>query len=143
MSVSGTVSDAAHIIAGFDLPSVDQFLAGLSGPSSSLSARDHKKVDLTEQQEMFHALKVVVEHVDGTGEAASSHDLKELYASLEQADAEARHGRRDVDALRKVRTILEHLWACNSGYLAQAAEILANCSRDSKCFIGILGQLSF
>lgn len=144
MSSSGGIStDVAHneagsqdstIAAGFDLPAVDQVLASLSGPSSSLPARDHEKIDQGKQYDMFCALKNVIEHAEGAAEAGNSFDLKELHASLEQADAEARRGRRDVDALRNVHAVLGHLWSCNSGYLVQAAEILANGSRDRESF---------
>lgn len=82
---------------------------------------------------MFRALKNVIENSEAITGAGNSFDLKELHASLEQADADARHGRRDTESLDSVKTILHQLWACNSGLLAQAAEILANGSRDREC----------
>ena len=75
-----------------------------------------------------------IEQTKRSSEADNSFDLKEVHASLEQANAEAGQGCRDVDALQSAQTILHRLWLCNSGYLTQAAEILANASRDRELF---------
>lgn len=116
--------------SGIDLPSVDLVLQDLPQISTSLPSRDTETIDSEEQEMMFRSLKSIIERVEGTTEAAGSFDLKELHASLEQGDADARRGRRDLESLRSVRTIIDRLWSCNSPYLAQAAEVLANGSRD-------------
>lgn len=114
-----------------DLPSVDQVLSGLPDISSILPVQD-ATVDLKDQEAMFRALKNIIEHAEQTSEVGNSFDLKELHASLGQAEEEARLGRRDATTLESVHTTLVQLWSCNSTLMAQAAEILANGSRDRK-----------
>ena len=126
----GSAIRAPAPASGLNLPSVDLVLQDLPQISTSLPSRDTETIEPEEQERMFRSLKSIIEHVEGTAEAAGSFDLKELHASLEQADADARRGRRDLESLQSVRTIIDHLWSCNSEYLAQAAEVLANGSRD-------------
>lgn len=114
----------------FDLPSVEQVLSGLPELSPSLSSRDTEPLSPEDQEKMFRALRTVIENAEGTAEAGNAFDLKELHASLELADADARRGRRDSESLQGVLKILNQLWASNSQFLAQAAEVLANGSRD-------------
>ena len=121
--------NAPALASGFDLPSVDQVLQSLPQISTSLLSRDAETIDSDEQKKMFLSLKSVIENAEGTAEAGSSFDLKELHASLEQADADARRG-RNLETLQSVHTTIQRLWSCNSEYLVQAAEILANGSRD-------------
>ncbi|KAJ5929669.1 hypothetical protein N7454_006619 [Penicillium verhagenii] len=127
-----------------DLPSVDQVLSGLPDLSSILPVQD-ATVDLKDQEAMFRALKTIIEHVEPTSEPGNSFDLKELHASLGQAEEEARLGRRDATTLESVHTALIQLWSCNSNLMAQAAEILANGSRDPswRAPIGQSGILKF
>lgn len=113
----------------FDLPSVEQILSGFPEKSTSLPARGKETVPLQEQERLFRSLKKAIEETEGT-EAANSFDLKGLHASLEQADTEARLGRRNSQSAQSVRTNLDQLWSCNSEFLTRAAEILANGSRD-------------
>lgn len=114
--------------ATFDLPAVQHVLSELPESSSSLSDRGTETLSLEEQEKMFRALKNVIEGADA--EAGNAFDLKELHASLEQADADARRGRRDSESLQSVLKVINQLWASDSEFLAQAAEILANGSRD-------------
>ncbi|KAJ6018061.1 hypothetical protein N7451_001440 [Penicillium sp. IBT 35674x] len=127
-----------------DLPSVDQVLSGLPDISSILPVQD-ATVDPKDQEAMFHALKNIIEHAEQTSEVGNSFDLKELHASLGQAEEEARLGRRDATTLESVHTTLIQLWSCNSILMAQAAEILANGSRDPswRAPIGQSGILKF
>lgn len=115
--------------SGLDLPSVDQVLQSLPQISTSLLSRDAGTIDSDEQKKMFLSLKNIIENSQGTAADGSSLDLKEFHASLEQADADARRG-RNLETLRSVHTTINRLWSCNSQYLAQAAEVLANGSRD-------------
>jgi hypothetical protein len=117
-------------VTGLDLPSVDLVLQDLPHISTSLPSRDTETIESDEQVQIVAALKGIIENSEGAAEAGSSFDLKELHASLEQADADAPRGRRTLENLQSVRTIIDRLWSCNSDYLAQAAEILANGSRD-------------
>ncbi|KAJ6084424.1 hypothetical protein N7486_011224 [Penicillium sp. IBT 16267x] len=127
-----------------DLPSVDQVLSGLPDIISILPVQDIT-VDLQDQEAMFRALKQIIEHAEQTSEVSNSFDLKELHASLGQAEEEARLGRRDAKTLESVHTTLIQLWSCNSNLMAQAAEILANGSRDPswRAPIGQSGILEF
>jgi hypothetical protein len=117
-------------VTGLDLPSVDLVLQDLPHISTSLPSRDTETIESDEQVKMVAALKGIIENPEGAAEAGSSFDLKELHASLEQADADAPRGRRILENLQSVRTIIDRLWSCSSDYLVQAAEILANGSRD-------------
>lgn len=115
---------------GLELPSIEQVLSDLSEVSSSLPSRTSETLPQEEQEIMFRALKNVVEIFESSAESISSFDLKELHSSLEQADADASRGQRDAEPLQNVHTILCKLWSVNSGFLSQAAEALANGSRD-------------
>ncbi|KAJ5935649.1 hypothetical protein N7466_005196 [Penicillium verhagenii] len=142
----GSIQGAGQLSVSskLDLPSVDQVLSGLPDLSSILPVQD-ATVDLKDQEAMFRALKKIIEHVEPTSEPGNSFDLKELHASLGQAEEEARLGRRDATTLESVHTALIQLWSCNSNLMAQAAEILANGSRDPswRAPIGQSGILKF
>ncbi|KAJ5778540.1 hypothetical protein N7520_001786 [Penicillium odoratum] len=127
-----------------DQPSVDQVLSDLPDISSSLPVQD-TTVDSQDQEAMFQALKKIIEQAEPTSEVANSFDLKELHASLGQAEEEARLGRRDATTLESVHTTLQQLWSCNSNLMAQAADVLANGSRDPswRAPIGQSGILKF
>ncbi|KAJ6052077.1 hypothetical protein N7460_002611 [Penicillium canescens] len=114
----------------WDLPPVKDILSDLSGFSSSLPARGSEAVDSEEQQGMFRALRDIIEKAQESDEAGNNFDLKELHASLEESDATTRRGRRDAETLQSVIDTLNKLWTCNSEYLVQATEIIANGSRD-------------
>lgn len=116
-----------------DLPSVDKVLSDLPELESSLQPQGTAEVQSEEQENMFRALKQIIEQTGETSEVGAAFDLKELHASLEQAEGEARRGRRDAETLKGVLNTLHQLWSCNSRWMAQAAEILANGSRERKC----------
>ena len=122
--------DAGHSVSkegGFELPSTKNILPDL--PEISLPPRT-ETIDPEVQQKMFRELRDIIEKAQEVDEARNSLDLKELHASLEEADANANRGQRDAGTLRSVSTTLKKLWACNSEYLVQATEIIANGSRD-------------
>lgn len=125
--------------AALELPSIEQTLADLPESSDSLPSRSSDTLAQEEQEKMFRALKHILDNFHGSDESSQSFDLKELHSSLEQADEDARRGQRDVSPLQKVIIILHNLWAANSGLLSQAAEALANGSRDRE-FPRILWQ---
>lgn len=137
MSSPISTQRAAHGGAGpsptrkpdLDLPVVKKIVSDLSSPSSSLPLRT-ETLDLQEQQEMFRGLRDIIEKAQEVDEARNSFDLKVLHASLEEADANTRRGRSDAATLKSVNATLQKLWACNSDYLVQATEIIANGSRD-------------
>ena len=82
-------------------------------------------------------MREIIEKAQAVDEAGNSFDLKELHASLEEADANTKRGRRDADTLQSVNATLQKLWACNSEYLVQATEIIADGSRDRGSILSI------
>jgi hypothetical protein len=122
----------------FDFPPVQQIFSELPELSSSLSERGTETLSLEEQEKMFRALSLVFENAENAAEAGNAFDLKELHASLEQADADARRGRRDPESLQSVLEILNQLWVSDSEFLAQAAEVLANGSRERELVLILL-----
>ncbi|CAG8905767.1 unnamed protein product [Penicillium nalgiovense] len=123
--------DAGHSVSkegGLELPSIKNILPDLP-EISSLPPRT-ETIDPEEQQEMFRELRDIIEKAQEVNEAGNSLDLKELHASLEEADANTKRGQRDAGTLQSVSATLKKLWACNSEYLVQATEIIANGSRD-------------
>ncbi|KAJ5890690.1 uncharacterized protein N7473_006918 [Penicillium subrubescens] len=129
---AGTEAARQHSVqaTSFDFPSVQQIFSELPESSSSLSDRGSETLSLEEHEKMFRALSLVIENAESAAESGNAFDLKELHASLEQADADARRGRRDVESLQSVLEILNKLWASNSEFLVQAAEVMANGSRE-------------
>ena len=129
-STAQVAADRAASPSGLDLPSATQLLSEFPQGASSLPARGTETLDPEAQDKLFRSLKNIIENSEGTTATGNNFDLKELHASLEQADSEARHGRRGTESLDTVKTILYQLWAANSGLLVQAAEVLANGSLD-------------
>jgi hypothetical protein len=126
----GGASQSVSKKGDWDLPPIKDILSDLSGFSSSLPARGTEDVGSEEQQVMFRALREIIEKAQEVDEAGNNFDLKELHASLEEADAMTKRGRRDAETLHSVVDTLNKLWTCNSEYLVQATEIIANGSRD-------------
>jgi hypothetical protein len=133
-----TAQPATHEDAGrssfskkgdLELVPTEKILSDLPGTSSSLPPRT-ETVALEEQRDMFQELRDIIEKAHQVDEAGNSFDLKELHASLEEANSNTRRGRRDAETLQSVSLTLQKLWACNSEYLVQATEIIANGSRD-------------
>ncbi|OQD80476.1 hypothetical protein PENANT_c035G00627 [Penicillium antarcticum] len=114
----------------WDLPPIKDIVSDLSGSSSLLPAQSSESFELEEQQAMFHALRDIIEKAQEVDEGGNNFDLKELHASLEEADATTKRGRRDADSLQSVVGTLNKLWNSKSEYLVQATEIIANGSRD-------------
>lgn len=145
MSVSSEISvtpmtdqDASQSVIKKDveLPSAREILADLPTTTSSSLTPRTETVQVEAQQEMFRALKNIIEEVRAT-DAEKNFDLKDLQDSLEEADANSKGGHRDAETLTSVCDTLYRLWACKSEYLVQAAEIIANGSRDRESFHSI------
>lgn len=131
--------DAGHSVSkkgDLELPPIKKILSDLPEVSSSLPPRT-ETIGSEEQQEMFRGLREIIEKAQAVDEAGNSFDLKELHASLEEADANTKRGRRDADTLQSVNATLQKLWACNSEYLVQATEIIADGSRDRGSILSI------
>jgi hypothetical protein len=76
---------------------------------------------------MFRALKEVLSKTEGNVDVF---DVQELRDALESADTAAQEGRRGPQLLEGVAAILQKLWQSESRYMVEAAEALANASRD-------------
>ncbi|KAJ5824376.1 hypothetical protein N7447_006716 [Penicillium robsamsonii] len=144
LAAHGDVGRSVSKKADLELPSAKRILSDLPGVSSSLPPRT-ETIESEEQQEMFRELRKVIEKAQEADEAGNSFDLKELHASLEEADANEKCGRRDAEILQSVRATLQKLWACNSEYLVQATEVIADGSRDPswRAPFGQSGVLNF
>lgn len=112
-----------------NLPPVERVLANLTTTAPSLPTRGSENVPPEEQMSMLRSLHSLLRRT-GEEKEGKCFDLKELHASFDQADADARRERRDLNALENVRVILLRLWRCNSDNLLQAAEVLADGSRE-------------
>ncbi|KAL2382768.1 hypothetical protein RJZ90_003045 [Blastomyces dermatitidis] len=93
----------------------------------SAPPRDGPKLAKEEEEEMFRALQAIFKTAE---DEEGNFDVKGLLNVLEEADEDTRYGRRNVNALKGVRDNLGLLWRSGSDYMAQAAEVLANGSRD-------------
>ncbi|OQE38976.1 hypothetical protein PENCOP_c007G02713 [Penicillium coprophilum] len=144
MAVHGDAGNSVSRKTDLDIPSVRHILSDLSEVVSSLPPRT-QTIDSEEQQEMLHELREIIEKAQVADEDRNSFNLDELHASLEEADASEKRGRRDAETLQSVRATLQKLWACNSEYLVQAAEIIADGSRDPswRAPFGQSGVLNF
>ncbi|KAF5014315.1 hypothetical protein F66182_14746, partial [Fusarium sp. NRRL 66182] len=76
---------------------------------------------------MFRTLKQVLAKTERDEDVF---DVQELREALEYADTAAQEGRRGPQLLGGVAAILQKLWQSESRYLVEAAEALANASRD-------------
>ena len=96
-----------HIGQAVKCPSVEQILSELTALPPCLSAGGTETLQAEEQENLFHS-------------------LQEISRNFREGDEAS------VEALKDARTILDRLWECNSDYLVQAANDLANGSRDCK-----------
>ncbi|QSS66830.1 GTP binding protein [Histoplasma capsulatum] len=98
----------------------------LPGGSSAPSApyRDGPKLSKEEEEEMFRALQAIFQVAE---EEEKNFDIKELLTALEGAEEDTRH---KMNALKGVKANLDLLWRSGSHFMVQAAEVLANGSRD-------------
>ncbi|OJD15793.1 hypothetical protein AJ78_03973 [Emergomyces pasteurianus Ep9510] len=89
--------------------------------------RDGPKLLKEEEEEMFRALQTIFQTAE---EEDTNFDVQGLLKALGDADEDARRGRRNINTLKGVRDNLGLLWRSGSDYMVQAAEVLANGSRD-------------
>lgn len=110
-----------------ELPTVQEILSESTVSSPAAPARDGQQLQSEEQEDMFRSLEAIFREADAN---EGNFQVKELLASLDEADAGAKRGQRNLQALEGVRAILDRLWYSRSDYMARAAELLANGSRD-------------
>ncbi|OAX78332.1 hypothetical protein ACJ72_07362 [Emergomyces africanus] len=104
------------------LPAVPESPSPPSAPD-----RNGPRLSKEEEEEMFRELQVIFQ----TAEAEDGNfDVQGLLKALGEADENARRGWRNSNALKGVRDNLDLLWRSGSDYMVQAAEVLANGSRD-------------
>lgn len=107
-----------------DFPSAEEVLGlvGFGVPHSSLFPPGTETFNADDQRAMIQSLQYFVKMSD-------IENIQELHRSFGRG---GRGGAHEVETLDDMRITLNHLWACNSDYLAQAAELLANESRDGE-----------
>ena len=113
------------------LPSIEEVFSEFTAPHSFLFPRGTETFNVEDQRNMFESLQAFVKKIHTEG-------FHELQDSLRQR---TKSGGYDVETLEDVRVALVHLWTCNSEYLAQAAELLANQSRDCELFMPATSEL--
>lgn len=102
----------------------------LEGPAPpSAPHRDGPKLPKEEEEEMFRALQAIFQTAEEE-EEEENFDVKGLLNALGEANEDARLGQRNMNILKGVRDNLGLLWRSGSDYMVQAAEVLANGSRD-------------
>lgn len=136
-SVTGIGAASSHLLprTEFDMPSIEQILSGFPEKHTSLPPRGEVCISKEEAGNLLRALQTAIEDVQGTTGTGSTFELKELHSSLEQAP-EARSNQKYLENAQQVRNILDQLWESNSEFLTQAAEKLANTSRDCESVSG-------
>ena len=95
----------AHKGQAVKCPSVEQILSESTALPPCLPAGGTETLQAEEQEKLFHS-------------------LQEASKNFQEGDEAS------VEALKSARTILDRLWECNSDYLVQAANDLANGSRN-------------
>lgn len=82
-------------------------------------------------ERMFPSLEEIFQHAS----EAHKTDLgvQDWHNRLRQADENSRRGLRDVEILKWIRTVLDQLRVSDTEDLLDAANVLANGSRDGIC----------
>ena len=125
-----STTDIISSTDGLDFPAVEILIPDSADLKSlSKSTGTGQGVPAEEQAQMFRALKKVLSKTEGNEDAF---DIQELRESLESADAAAQEGQRGPQLLGGVTAMLQKLWQSESRYMVEAAEALANASRDRK-----------
>ncbi len=99
---------------------------------SQALAKSLRDLELSKEnkEQMFSSLGAIFQRAEAEGVG----DFGELGVIFEHADRISRAGHRDVDALRNVKNILHQMWWSNSDFMTQAAQVLADASRDRMLF---------
>ena len=79
---------------------------------------------------MFSELEAVFEQAEDTEGGVGIGELRPRIEPGEQDESSP--GRKTVEALKNVRSILDQMWQSESRFIARAAEIMADASRDRK-----------
>ncbi|OJJ46349.1 hypothetical protein ASPZODRAFT_151918 [Penicilliopsis zonata CBS 506.65] len=137
VSPTGTLAEAGTI----ELPSVVQVLSGLKTFPPYFQTENARSLSLEEQKDTLSSLLGHLEKVESGGNL----NLSELQASLEGTDAIPKQDSRALESLEQIKALLETLRGCKSRYLVEAAEALANTSRDPsyRILYGQSGLLQF
>jgi hypothetical protein len=117
-----------------ELPSVSSMLSKLENPTSLACSGEAEglpaKGDGEEEEDrLFHALKEVLLKTE-SGEEETAFDVRELRDALETAGILSEQERDPSQLVGGATSILQKLWQSKSRYMVDAAEALANASRD-------------
>lgn len=123
-----TTTGIIYLADGIDSPAVESVIPELTDLKSLSSSKGTEEVlPAEEQDQMFRTLKQVLAKTERDEDVF---DVQELREALESADTAAQEGWRGPQLLGGVAAILQKLWQSESRYLVEAAEALANASRD-------------
>jgi hypothetical protein len=114
-----------------EFPAVKTILSALIGPAQSAPERVPLSLQPEEQLEMFRALQDVLLKAE---ENEGTFGVHELLSSLEQAEVDSQGGQRNRNSLQAVSSTLDKLWQSRSQYMVQAAQALADASRDREIY---------
>jgi hypothetical protein len=79
---------------------------------------------------MFSELEALFEQAEDTEGGVGIGELRPRIDVGEQDESSP--GRKTVEALRNVRSILDQMWQSESRFISRAAEIMADASRERK-----------
>lgn len=97
-------------------------------PDMQVNVRKHRAVDCPSLEQVLSESTISPPSLPAGGtEPLSAEEQANLFLSLQDA---FRNSEGADEALKDVRAILDKLWQSNSEYLVQAADILANGSRN-------------
>jgi hypothetical protein len=90
---------------------------------------------------LFDALQTILRKAEGNG---GESNVEQSHTFLSEKRTEDRRRKRGLEDLKGILAILDQLWQCKSKHMAQAAELLANKSRDRKTVVlyhGVSNQM--
>jgi hypothetical protein len=105
-----------------EYPSLSQIMSELTSKPPAIAPGASKPLSLEEQRTLFDSLQNALRIAEIRYQVKQTTDAKEAKSSFEQVDA----------VFEGVQSILYQLWGSRSHYMVQAAEALANGSRNRK-----------
>ncbi|PLB36983.1 putative GTP binding protein [Aspergillus candidus] len=106
--------------SNMDSPSLDVIISSLAPSSPAAAPSGSESLPLEEQKALLSALQDILRNAEAGGQITKASDAQDSTSSAQVGP--------DFET---VRGILDKLWACSSHLMVQAAELLANGSRNS------------
>ncbi|KAE8349805.1 armadillo-type protein [Aspergillus coremiiformis] len=103
-----------------ECPSLSQIIYGLAPMPPAITCGGSKSLPLEEQETMFNILQDALKHAEARYQDRRTTEAEEGNHSFKQVNA----------VFEGLQDILYKLWECRSRYMVQAAEALANGSRN-------------